>query len=288
MNPASPQILDGQRVSEELLGELRNAAGAFAKRTNRRPKLALLRVGENHASVFYMRRKCAAAEKIGIEVIVEVFPDGTPRGPVEEKISRWNGDPSIDGILVQAPLPSAEYQRFIFNAIAPEKDVDGFHPMNVGKLACEDPTGFVPCTPKGILRLLRAYDVQLEGRHVVIVGRSLIVGRPLGLLLQSRAVNATVTVCHSQSRDLACIARTADVLVVAVGHAKLVAADMVREGAIVVDVGQNRDENGLLCGDVDFLSVAPKCSYITPVPGGVGPMTVAMLMENVIQACVMK
>jgi methylenetetrahydrofolate dehydrogenase (NADP+)/methenyltetrahydrofolate cyclohydrolase len=285
MNSAPPQILDGQRVGEEVLAGLRGTVEVVAKRMGRRPKLALLRVGENPASVFYMRRKCAVAERMGIESIVVVFPESTPLAPVAEKIFQWNGDSSVDGILVQAPLPSPEYQRAIFNAIDPQKDVDGFHPVNVGKLACEDPSGFVPCTPKGVLRLLRAYDVHLEGRHVVIIGRSLIVGRPLGLLLQSRMVNATVTVCHSQSRDLAHITRRADVLIAAAGHANLITADMVREGAVVVDVGQNRGENGALCGDVDFPAVALRCAHITPVPGGVGPMTIAMLMENIIQAC---
>ncbi|MDR2677382.1 MAG: bifunctional 5,10-methylenetetrahydrofolate dehydrogenase/5,10-methenyltetrahydrofolate cyclohydrolase [Puniceicoccales bacterium] len=288
MNLVSPQILDGQRIAGESLTKLQSSVEAFTERMGRKPKFALLRVGENPASVFYMRRKCAMAEKMGIESIVAVFPVGTPQEFVEEEISNWNGDPSIDGILVQAPLPSAEYQRFIFNAIHPGKDVDGFHPVNMGKLACEDPSGFVPCTPKGILRLLRAYDIPLEGHHVVIIGRSLIVGRPLGLLLQSRAVNATVTVCHSQSRNLAEITRTADVLIVAAGQAKLVTVDMVKERTVVVDVGQNRDKNGSLCGDVDFPAVAPRCAYITPVPGGVGPMTIAMLMENVIQACAVK
>jgi methylenetetrahydrofolate dehydrogenase (NADP+)/methenyltetrahydrofolate cyclohydrolase len=288
MNSSFPQILDGQRIADELLEKLRVAVAAFTEQLGRRPKLALLRIGENPASVFYMRRKCAAAERIGIESTLAIFPATAPMGSVEEKISQWNGNPSVDGILVQAPLPSGEYQRSIFNAIDPKKDVDGFHPINAGKLACEDPSGFIPCTPKGILWLLRAYDIPLAGRHVVIIGRSLIVGRPLGLLLQSRTVNATVTICHSQSRNLPRITHTADVLIAATGHVNLVTADMVSEGTVIIDVGQNRDKTGLLCGDVDFPSVAPRCSHITPVPGGVGPMTVAMLMENVIQACAMK
>ncbi|MDR2340821.1 MAG: bifunctional 5,10-methylenetetrahydrofolate dehydrogenase/5,10-methenyltetrahydrofolate cyclohydrolase [Puniceicoccales bacterium] len=285
MNLTFPQILDGQRIGEEMLVALRDKAESFLVRTGRKPKLALLRIGENPASALYMRRKCAVAEKIGIECTASVFPIGTPLESVEEKISQWNNSPSVDAIMVQAPLPSAEYQRSVFNAIDPKKDVDGFHPVNVGKLACEDSSGFVPCTPKGILRLLHAHDIPLAGRHVVIIGRSSIVGRPLGLLLQSRTVNATVTICHSRSQNLASITRAADILVVAAGRAKLVTADMVKNGIVVVDVGQNRDESGLLCGDVDFRSVAPRCMYITPVPGGVGPMTVAMLMENVIQAC---
>ncbi|MDR1456981.1 MAG: bifunctional 5,10-methylenetetrahydrofolate dehydrogenase/5,10-methenyltetrahydrofolate cyclohydrolase [Puniceicoccales bacterium] len=288
MNLISPRILNGQRISEELLEEMRGAIGAFTARAGRRPKLALLRVGENLASIFYMRRKCAVAERIGIETTVTVFPVDAPQEAVEKKISQWNGDPFIDGILVQAPLPSMEYQRFIFNAINPQKDVDGFHPINAGKLACDDPSGFIPCTPKGIVLLLRAYGIQLAGRHVVIIGRSIIVGKPLGLLLQGHDVNATVTVCHSQSHDLPCLTRAADILIVAAGRANLVKADMVTEGVIVVDVGQNRDINGSLCGDVDFPAVAPRCTYITPVPGGVGPMTVAMLMKNVLQACTMK
>ncbi|MDR1438260.1 MAG: bifunctional 5,10-methylenetetrahydrofolate dehydrogenase/5,10-methenyltetrahydrofolate cyclohydrolase [Puniceicoccales bacterium] len=278
------ELLDGRRVADEYLEKVHRRI----RGEGHSPHLALLRVGENPASVFYVKRKSIAAERIGIASTVRIFPENSPLNDVLEQVQSWNGDPSIDGILVQAPLPNGEYQRAIFRAIDPSKDVDGFHPLNMGKLVCEDPTAFAPCTPKGVMALLEAYGIPLRGRHVVVIGRSLIVGKPLAILLQSRAISATVTLCHSQTDGLEGILRSADVIVTAVGQANLVTAPMVSRGTVVVDVGQNHVATGTgelrLCGDVDFESVAPKCSYITPVPGGVGPMTIAMLLGNVTEA----
>ncbi|MDR0428555.1 MAG: bifunctional 5,10-methylene-tetrahydrofolate dehydrogenase/5,10-methylene-tetrahydrofolate cyclohydrolase [Puniceicoccales bacterium] len=282
----SGQLLDGRKVADEILEKLRLRILGMP----RSPHLALLRVGENPASVLYVRRKSVAAEKISIASTVRVYGESEPLEEVLRQINEWNNDDSIDGILVQAPLPTAEYQQSVFHAIDPRKDVDGFHPLNVGKLVCEDPTAFIPCTPKGIIALLNAYDIPLSGKHMVVIGRSLIVGKPLALLLQGRVINATVTICHSRTENLGNIVRSADVIISAVGQANLVRKSMVTPGTVVVDVGQNRvvDEhapNGFrLCGDVDFFNVAPIASHITPIPGGVGPMTIAMLLENVCDA----
>jgi methylenetetrahydrofolate dehydrogenase (NADP+)/methenyltetrahydrofolate cyclohydrolase len=281
-----PQLLEGNIVADHLLLQLHQRI----KEAQRPPHLALLRVGDDPASVLYVKRKSLIAQKVGIATTIKLFPCDTDRQVVLQQINNWNVNPHIDGILVQAPLPSMDYQSAMFQALDAKKDVDGFHPINVGKLVCEDSSGFVPCTPKGVIKLLGAYDIPLDGRHVVVIGRSLIVGKPLATLLLSRKINATVTVCHSKSKNLASITRSAHVVISAVGQTNLITADMISPGTVVVDVGQNRipstDNPGkfCLCGDVDFHGVAPLCSYITPVPGGVGPMTIAMLMENVVEA----
>jgi methylenetetrahydrofolate dehydrogenase (NADP+)/methenyltetrahydrofolate cyclohydrolase len=279
-------LLDGKAVAAALLEKVRFAVS----RGPRQPRLAILRVGEDRASRRYVERKCAAADRVGIRTVVCVLPQSTDRQSIMAQLERWNGDGDVDGILVQAPLPNKSLQETVFAAIDPKKDVDGFHPQNFGLLAQERPGGFIPCTAKGIVELLRAYAVPIEGRHAVVIGRSLIVGRPLALLLQSRDANGTVTVCHSRSTGLRELARSADILIAAAGSAQLVREDWVRDGAAVVDVGQNFFPDATLpsgyrlCGDVDFAAVAPHCSFITPVPGGVGPMTIAALMENVLLA----
>lgn len=279
------QLLDGKIVAEKFLQELRPRLD----RPGRPPCVAFLRVGEEASSQFYVARKRAVAESLGIRsLLAHLDRDAAPE-IILSQLERWNGDDSIDGILVQAPLPNRQLQELAFAAVDSAKDVDGFHPHNFGLLALDRSDGFVPCTALGILHLLRAYGVELEGRHVAIVGRSTIVGRPLALLLQSRSVNATVSVCHSKSGDLArSLCRSADVVVVAAGSAHLVGPSWIRKGAIVVDVGQTAVTGPDGCrrpvGDVDFAAVAPLCQAITPVPGGVGPMTVAMLMGNVVRA----
>lgn len=282
------QLLDGKTLADEILEGL--AKRLSNHRASRAPRLAFLRVGEDPASVVYVNRKSRIARSIGIDAFTCVLPPSTDKARVLSLLDEWNREEEIDGILVQAPLPTPEFQQDVFLAIAPEKDVDGFHPTNFGKLAQEIRGGFIPCTPKGILRLLRAYDIPLSGKRVAVLGRSLIVGRPLTLLLQSRSVNATVTLCHSKTQSLAEITRHADVVVLAVGKPNTLRAEMIGDGAVVIDVGMNRVEDALeprgyrLCGDACYNEIAAKCSYITPVPGGVGPMTIAMLMENVIEA----
>lgn len=283
------EIIDGNRIAAELVAELKSEVAAAA---GRRPCLALVRVGDDPASVSYVRKKEQTAAEIGVESRV-ILPPVTIR-PEElfSLIDRLNADPGVDGILVQSPLPPHIDEVAVFRRVAPEKDVDGFHTLNLGKVAQEDPTGFVACTPAGIMELLARSGVDLKGKHVVVLGRSLIVGKPVALLaLQKRTgANGTVTVCHSATRDLPAITRLADVLIAAIGRSEFVTADMVKPGAVVIDVGINRvsdpsRKSGYrLTGDVAFQSVAPLCSRITPVPGGVGPMTVAMLMKNTVKA----
>jgi methylenetetrahydrofolate dehydrogenase (NADP+)/methenyltetrahydrofolate cyclohydrolase len=281
-----PVLLDGRSVAADVLAKLRIRLA----RTGRSPRLALLRVGEDPASQIYVKRKCAVAAELGIQTLLQIFPETASAGEVLDRLAVWNGDDSIDAILVQAPLPTRNFQERVFAGIDPTKDVDGFHPHNFGLLAQGRPGGFVPCTAKGIVHLLRAWEVPLAGRHVVILGRSLIVGLPLALLLQSRSVDATVTLCHSRSANVRDLTRSAEILISATGRAHSIGPEDIREGSVVVDVGQDRlpdsgAPGGLrLCGDVDFASVRGRCSHITPVPGGVGPMTIAMLMENVVEA----
>jgi methylenetetrahydrofolate dehydrogenase (NADP+)/methenyltetrahydrofolate cyclohydrolase len=284
------ELIDGNKIATDIIAELK---AEVAKLTGRRPCIALIRVGEDPASVSYVKKKQLACAEIGIESRL-IFPPVTIS--VEELfavIDGLNADPGVDGILVQSPLPKHINEVAVFRRIAAHKDVDGFHTMNLGKLAQEDETGFVACTPAGIIELLQRSGVKLSGKHVVVLGRSLIVGKPAALLAMQRKpwANATVTVCHSQTANLPAFIRQADVLIAAIGKAEFVTADMVRTGAIVIDVGVNRvpdatKKSGFrLTGDVHFPSVAPLCSKITPVPVGVGPMTVAMLMKNTVKAC---
>ena len=251
-----------------------------------------VRVGEDPASVSYVTKKQKTSAEIGIESRLILRPVTISQDELFALIDGLNTDPTVDGILVQSPLPKGMNEVAVFRRIAAHKDVDGFHVLNLGKLAQEDTTGFTACTPAGIMELLKRSGVKLAGKHVVVLGRSLIVGKPVALLAMSRAewANATVTVCHSQTANLPAITRQADVLIAAIGRAEFVTADMVKPGAVVIDVGMNRvpdasKKSGFrLTGDVHFPTVAPLCSKITPVPGGVGPMTVALLMHNTVKA----
>jgi methylenetetrahydrofolate dehydrogenase (NADP+)/methenyltetrahydrofolate cyclohydrolase len=285
------ELIDGNAIAASLIAELKATVAALPG-PGRAPCLALVRVGEDPASVSYVRKKEKTAAEIGVTSRIILPPITITQVELETLIDELNADSSIDGILVQSPLPKHLDELAIFRRVAPNKDVDGFHTLNLGKVAQEDPTGFVACTPAGIMELLARSGVDLSGQHVVVLGRSLIVGKPVALLaLQKKAgANATVTICHSGTRDLPSITRQADVLIAAIGRAEFVTADMVKPGAVVIDVGINRVSDPTkktgyrLTGDVHFPSVSPLCSRITPVPGGVGPMTVAMLMHNTIKA----
>lgn len=283
------EVIDGNRIAAELIAELKAEVSAIP---GRKPCIALVRVGEDPASVSYVRKKDRTAAEIGIESRVILPPASISQGELLALVDTLNADPTVDGILVQSPLPFPLEERAVFARISPAKDVDGLSPVSLGKVAQEDDSGFSSCTPAGIMEILRRCAVPLEGRHVVVLGRSLLVGRPAALLaLQKRAgANATVTICHSRTTELASITRQADVLIAAIGKPAFVTASMVKAGAVVIDVGINRVEDPSrkagyrLVGDVDFASVAPLASKITPVPGGVGPMTVAMLMKNTVKA----
>jgi len=283
------ETIDGNRIAAEIISELKSEVSALG---GRRPCIALVRVGEDPASVSYVRKKEKTAAEIGIESRILLPPVTISQSELEQLVDSLNTDPAVDGILVQSPLPKGLDESAVFRRIAPEKDVDGFNPLNLGKLAQEDPTGFSACTPAGIMELLARSSVDLAGKHVVVLGRSLIVGKPAALLaVQKKAgANATVTICHSRTTDLPSITRQADVLIAAIGRAEFVKSDMVKPGVVVIDVGINRvadpsKKTGYrLVGDVDFAGVAPLASKITPVPDGVGPMTVAMLMRNTVKA----
>ena len=283
------ELIDGTRIAAEIIAELKAEVAALP---GRKPCLALVRVGDDPASISYVRQKEKTAAEIGIVGRV-LLPDATiSMTELTTLIDQLNADPAVDGILVQSPLPAHLDELAVFRRIAPAKDVDGLGTINLGKIAQEDETGFVCCTPAGIMELLARSGVRLAGRHVVVLGRSLLVGRPFALLaLQKKPwANATVTVCHSQTSGLAALSRQADILIAAIGRAGFVTADMVKPGAVVIDVGINRvpdatrKSGSRLVGDVHFPSVAPLASRITPVPGGVGPMTVAMLMKNTLKA----
>lgn len=284
------ELIDGNRIASSIIAELKAEVATF---TGRRPCIALVRVGEDPASVSYVKKKEKACAEIGIESRLIFPPITISAEELFALVDELNADAGVDGILVQSPLPPHLDELAVFRRIAAHKDVDGFHTLNLGKLAQEDDTGFVACTPAGIMELLQRSNVTLAGKHVVVLGRSLIVGKPAALLaLQRKAwANATVTVCHSRTVNLPALTRQADVLIAAIGKANFVTADMVKPGAVVIDVGVNRVADAAkksgyhLTGDVDFPSVAPLCSKITPVPGGVGPMTVAMLMKNTVKAC---
>ena len=283
------ELIDGNRIAADLIAELKAEVAAL---TGRKPCLALVRVGDDPASVSYVRKKERTAEEIGVEGRVILPPVGISQSELLALVDGLNADPAVDGILVQSPLPQPLDESAIFRRIDPAKDVDGLHPLNLGKVAQEDETGFVSCTPAGIMELLARSGVDLRGRHVVVVGRSLLVGKPVALLaLQKKAgANGTVTVCHSGTADLAAFTRQADVLIAAIGRPEFITGDMVKPGAVVIDVGINRVADATrktgyrLTGDVHFPSVSPRVAKITPVPGGVGPMTVALLMRNTVKA----
>ncbi len=283
------QLIDGNAIAEDILAQI---AAEVARLPGRPPTVAFVRVGEDPASVSYVAKKQKVATQVGMQSRLELFPATTTQAELLAKIDLLNRDPLVDGILVQSPLPKSMDETAVFNHVHPDKDVDGFHTLNLGKLVQEDPSGFVACTPAGIVELIRRASVETDGRHVVVVGRSLIVGKPVGLLLLQKGLpgNATVTFCHSRTRDLPALTRSADILIAAIGRPRFITVDMVKEGATVIDVGINRvpdpskKSGHRIVGDVDFDAVAPHVARITPVPGGVGPMTVAMLMCNTLKA----
>lgn len=275
------RIISGKELSARLKAEMAAQVAAFPEKYGRVPHLAVILVGENPASVSYVTGKAKAAAEVGIRNTTIRRPETISEAELLDSIAELNADAEVDGILVQLPLPKYIDTDRVIAAIDCAKDVDGFHPLNVAALWQKQPC-ILPCTPKGIVKMLRTAGVEIEGRQAVVVGRSNIVGLPVSKLLLD--ANATVTMAHSRTPDLGAVTRQADILVVAVGRPKFIKGDMVREGAVVIDVGVNRDpETGKLCGDVDYVAVEPKASVITPVPGGVGPMTICCLMENTIE-----
>ena len=280
----SAQILDGKALAAEIRSEVKTQVAALAEK-GVSPALAVILVGDDSASQVYVRNKIKACADTGIRSLEFRMPAETTQQQLLAKIAELNADENVDGILVQLPLPKQINADAVISAIDPAKDVDGFHVANAGALVTGK-QGFVPCTPFGVMRLIEKSGVDHRGKSAVIVGRSNIVGKPMALLLL--AADATVTVAHSRTPDLCAVTRKADILVAAVGRAKLIKADMVKPGAVVIDVGMNRDENGKLCGDVDFSEVKAIAGSITPVPGGVGPMTIAMLMQNTVLAAQMR
>jgi methylenetetrahydrofolate dehydrogenase (NADP+) / methenyltetrahydrofolate cyclohydrolase len=275
------QILEGKAVAAKVLAEVKAGVAALKARTGAQPTLAVVLVGEDPASQIYVRNKKRAADDVGIASRDFLFPAGCSQAELSETIRKINADPSVHGILLQLPLPKGLDENDAVNAIAPAKDADGLHPMSLGNLLAGKPS-MVPCTPAGCLEILDHYGIALEGAEAVVVGRSRLVGKPLAQLLLAR--NATVTMCHTRTRDLAAHCRRADVLCVAAGRPRFITGDMVKEGAVVIDVGVNRLDTGKLAGDVDFESASKRARAITPVPGGVGLLTVAMLMKNTLLA----
>jgi methylenetetrahydrofolate dehydrogenase (NADP+)/methenyltetrahydrofolate cyclohydrolase len=286
------KIIDGKIIAQKIHEESRVAVEEL-KKAGHTPGLAVVLVGDDPASRAYVRSKDKMCRDLGLHSVKHELPASTTQEELIALVKTLNADPAIHGILVQSPPPPQIDEGAVIAAIDPNKDVDGFHPVNVAKLVLGDPTGFVPCTPLGCQRLLLESGVETAGAHVVVLGRSMIVGKPLALLLMNkgRGGDATVTVAHSRTKNLAEITRSADILIAAIGRAEFVKAEHVRVGTVVIDVGINRVEDATLpkgyklVGDVDFANVAPKCLAITPVPGGVGPMTIAMLMANTITAC---
>ena len=277
-------IIDGKKVSQEIKDEVKEKVAAL-KAKGIETTLAVIQVGNDPASTVYVGNKKKACEYTGIRSLAYEIPEETTEEELLKLVHSLNDRDDVDGILVQLPLPKHINKDRVIQAISPAKDVDGFHPQSVGALSIGEP-GFVSCTPAGIIELLKRYNIQIDGKECVIIGRSNIVGKPVAMLLLRE--NGTVTVCHSHTADLKEVARRADILVVAIGKAKFVTADYIKEGAAVIDVGMDRDENGKLCGDVDFESAVEKAGAITPVPGGVGPMTIAMLMNNCVYSAGLK
>src|SRR2546429_9911175 len=283
-------LIDGRSIAEKVYVDLRREI-ADLKSKGVTPGIAVVLVGDNPASRTYVRSKDKMSRELGLHSIKLELPASTTQSELLERVEELNRDPKVHGILVQSPPPKQIDEAAIVRALDPRKDVDGFHPLNVAKLALDDDTGFVPCTPLGCLRLLRETGVALSGVNVVVLGRSMIVGKPMALLLMRKGIDATVTVIHSRTRNIPEICRRADVIIAAIGRPHFVKTEFVREGATVIDVGINRVEDAgsergyKLVGDVDFESVSKLAGAITPVPGGVGPMTIAMLMSNTIKAC---
>lgn len=277
------KLISGKEVSAKVKAEVREETAELVKK-GIKPGLAVVIVGNDPASRVYVNSKKKACEEVGFSSFEYALPEETTQEELLELVSKLNNDDNVDGILCQLPLPKQIDENAVINAIKPDKDVDAFHPFNVGKIMIGD-FAFLPCTPAGVMELIDSTGVDISGKSCVVIGRSNIVGKPMSMLLLHR--NGTVTICHSRTKNLAEICRNADILVAAVGKANFVTADMVKDGAIVIDVGMNRLENGKLCGDVDFENVEKKAGYITPVPGGVGPMTIAMLMKNTLTAAKM-
>lgn len=283
------KIIDGNAIAESIIEELASKVGQLS---DTKPVVAFIRVGDDPASVSYVRKKQKIAERIGIESRLILLSYDVSEKELFAQIDELNMDPGVNGILIQAPLPEHINETDTFNRVSHNKDVDGFHTLNIGKLCQEDDSGFIACTPAGIVELIKRSKIETQGKHVVVLGRSQIVGKPAALLMVRKALpgNATVTLCHSKTKNLASITSQADVLIAAIGRPNFVTADMVKEGVCVIDVGINRVSDDSrksgyrLVGDVDFDAVASKASHITPVPGGVGPMTVAMLMHNTLRA----
>ena len=274
------QIIDGKKISQEIKDELREQV-AKLKEQGTNVSLAVIQVGNDPASSVYVRNKKLACEYIGIQSLSYELPEETSEEELVGLVQKLNEDPTVNGILVQLPVPEHINADKIIQTISPDKDVDGFHPQNVGKLVIGE-RGFVSCTPAGIIQLLKRSGIEITGKHCVVIGRSNIVGKPMALLMLRE--NATVTVAHSKTHNLKEICQNADILIVAIGKPQFITADYVKDGAVVIDVGIHRDENNKLCGDVKYDEVAPKASAITPVPGGVGPMTIAMLMHNCLES----
>jgi len=279
------RLLDGKQLAQTMQAETAAAVQALVQAHGVRPGLAAVLVGDNPASQVYVRNKRKACQAAGIDSWLHEMPKTATQEELLDLIDRLNADPAVHGILVQLPLPSQIQEEAVIRAVAPAKDVDGFGPENLGLLAAGHPR-YLPCTPAGVQQLLLRNQVEVEGAHVVIVGRSNIVGKPLSLILMQKApgANATVTVCHSRSRNLPGLTRSADIVVVAIGQARFLKADMIRPGAVVVDVGVNRLPDGKLAGDVDFDAVSRVAAAISPVPGGVGPMTITMLLANTLRS----
>ena len=271
------KLIDGKKLAQEIRAEVKQKVAEYSRNSGREIGLAVVLVGEDPASKVYVRNKIKACEEVGIKSFAYYLDKDTAQARVEELIKSLSVDNKIDGILVQLPLPPHLDEKKILELIPDKKDVDGFSASNTGKLSKNEPC-LVACTPNGIMKMFESENISLTGKNAVVIGRSNIVGKPMAMLLTN--ANATVTLCHSKTANLKEVCARADVLVAAIGKPKFVTADMVKEGAVVIDVGMDRDENGKLCGDVDFENVKEKCSYITPVPGGVGPMTIAMLMYN--------
>lgn len=270
-------IIDGKELAKEIRMNLKQKV----EKENLKPNLAVILCGDDEASKVYVRNKSRACEEVGIQFKEYKLPASTKQEELIELIDKLNKDNEVDGILLQSPLPKGLDIQEAFNKILESKDVDGFNPYNIGKLTVGQ-DGFVPCTPYGIMKMFEKYNIELEGKKAVIVGRSNIVGKPMAQCLLSK--NATVTICHSRTQDLTKELKDADIVIAAIGKRNVIKPEMIKTGAVVIDVGMNRNEQGKLCGDIDFEEVSKKASYITPVPGGVGPMTIAMLMNNVVKA----
>ena len=274
------QLIDGNALSKQLRAEVARRAAALRTR-NITPGLAVVLVGENPASQVYVRNKVKACQDNGLHSVLEQYPASLSEADLLARVEALNNDPAIHGILVQLPLPAHIDAQKVIESISPDKDVDGFHVASAGALMVGQP-GFWPCTPYGCMKMLESIGYDLKGKHAVVIGRSNIVGKPMALMLLQK--NATVTICHSATKDLKAMALQADVIVAAVGKRNVLTADMVKPGAVIIDVGMNRNDEGKLCGDVDFEGVKEVAGYITPVPGGVGPMTITMLLVNTLEA----